>query len=314
MNRQPTIRVCAALLAALLCAAPGPARATGKIRSVDVYDPEDGHSFTNRPAPLAAGDTFRVRFRLVNVNWGQTVADASYANPWEFRYTGPLTGDAEADERTMAEAEKPRLGLWFGGQVREADCVNWPMGEASDWLAERLDGERHYTDLIFEYTVRPGDLAWPVQLANEAGTGPADQDDRLYLKCNGRETLWKMVDARTHSVTNELAFGPESLYDDPDFAGEDLRKWSDVNSSEYENRDYDLNGAGVHVRGVDFDRAFFDGAAGVWRSIAQDSTSAEPATPSIRIGNDDGDGALGAQDPLTVEQLKIVMVRAAQRN
>ena len=282
-----------AALAAWAVASPSPARATGKIRSVDVYDPEGVHSFPNPQAPLAAGDTFRVRFRLVNLGWAQTVWDASYANPWVFCYTGPLTGDAEADERTMAEAEKPRLGLWIGGQLREADCANWPMGVASDWLAELLDGERHYTDLVFEYTVRPGDLAPPVQLANEAGTGPAKSGDRLYMKCNGRETLWKMVDARTHSATNELAFGPSNLYDDPDFAVEALSGWS----QDYENRDYDLSGAGVHVRGVDFDPAFFDGDAGVWRSIAQGSTAAEPAAPSIRIGNDDGDGAL---DPLVL--------------
>ena len=62
-----------AALAAWAVASPSPARATGKIRSVDVYDPDGVHSFPNPQAPLAAGDAFRVKFRLVNLGWAQTV-------------------------------------------------------------------------------------------------------------------------------------------------------------------------------------------------------------------------------------------------
>ena len=157
MNMKKTIGICATLLAALLCAVPQSAQATGKIRSVDAYDPDGLHSFPNAGSALTVGDKIRVRFRMVNVQWANTVADSSYANPWEFMYTGSLTGNVDIDELLRQLANKPRLGLWISGRVCEAECVNWPMGDASDWLADRLDGEQHYTDLIFEYTVQAGD-------------------------------------------------------------------------------------------------------------------------------------------------------------
>ena len=232
---------------------------------------------------LTVGDKIRVRFRMVNVQWANTVADPSYTNPWEFMYTGSLTGNVDIDELLRQLANKPRLGLWISGRVCEAECVNWPMGEASGWLADRLDGEQHYTDLIFEYTVQAGDLALPVQLANERGTGPAVGEEKYYLKCNGLDTLWKMVDQRTHSVTNDFAFGPQNLYDDPDFAGEDLTKWRRVNTPDVENRDLDLSGAGVYVQAIDFDTTYFKESEGLWRSIAQGATTSDPGTPTIAI-------------------------------
>ena len=283
MNMKKTIGICATLLAALLCAVPQSAQATGKIRSVDAYDPDGLHSFPNAGSALTVGDKIRVRFRMVNVQWANTVADPSYTNPWEFMYTGSLTGNVDIDELLRQLANKPRLGLWISGRVCEAECVNWPMGDASDWVTDRLDGEQHYTDLIFEYTVQAGDLALPVQLANESGTGPAVGEEKYYLKCNGLDTLWKMVDQKTHSVTNDFAFGPQNLNDDPDFAGQDLTKWNRVSSETYENRDLDLSGAGVYVQAIDFDTTYFKESEGVWRSIAQGSTTADPGTPTIAI-------------------------------
>ncbi len=270
-------------LAALLCAVPQSAQATGKIRTVDVYDPDGLHSFPNADSALTVGDKVRVRFRMVNVHWANTVADSSYTNPWEFMYTGSLTGNVDIDELLRQLANKPRLGLWISGRVREAECVNWPMGIASDWLTDWLDGEQHYTDLIFEYTVQAGDIALPVQLANASGTGPVSASDPgpYYLKCNGLDTLWKIVDQRTHSVTADFAFGPLNLYDDPDFAGEDLAKWGRVNTPTCENRDFDLSGEGVYVQALDFDPTYCDADAGIWRKIAPGSTTADPGVPAL---------------------------------
>ena len=120
MNMKKTIGICATLLAALLCAVPQSAQATGKIRTVDVYDPDGLHSFPNAGSALTVGDKIRVRFRMVNVHWANTVANPSYTNPWEFLYMGSLTGNVDIDELLRQLSNKPRLGLWISGRVREA--------------------------------------------------------------------------------------------------------------------------------------------------------------------------------------------------
>ena len=252
MNMKKKIGICATLLAAVLCAVPQSAQAAGKIRRVDAYDPDGLHTFPNAGSALTVGDTVYVRFRLANVNWDETHVDPGYVNPWEFVYTGSLTGITSVDDALKLLSSKPRLGLWVSGQVREAECVNWPMGVASDWLADAMGGEKHYTDLIFKYTVQPGDIALPIQLARADGKGPASTamdgngGEQYYLKCDGEETLWKIVDSQTHSVTSDFRWGVSNLAEDPDFVGQQLIGWMNYCQPE-ENTDLDLNNAGVYV-------------------------------------------------------------------
>ena len=190
MNMKKTIGICATLLAALLCAVPQSAQAYGKIRSVEVVDANGNLGFPNKNTPLKFGDTIRITFRLVNLGWGDTMQNPASTNPWSFAYTGQsLTGDPVFDEQLLAQAlNKPRLGLWMGGSgvVREARCVN--EGTLSDWLTDVIpDGKQYYTDLVFEYTIQGGDLALPLQFANEGGTGPATENGGgYYLKCDGQ--------------------------------------------------------------------------------------------------------------------------------
>ena len=127
-------------------------------------------------------------------------------------------------------------------------------------------------------------------LANAAGTGPANgqSPEGYYLKYNGQETGWKMVDLVTGVVTNDFAFGPGNLWTDPDFAGQSLTGWDDTTNENNppdrrENRDLDLTGAGVYVQAVDFDSTYDDVDADVWRVIAQGSTTANPGVPTITI-------------------------------
>ena len=306
MNMKKTIGICATLLAALLCALPQSVQATGKIRAVDAYDPDGNHTFPNAGSALTVGDKIRIRFRMVNIHWNQTAASGStYENPWEFVYTGSLTGITTVDQALALMSNKPRLGLWISGQVREAECVNWPLGEASDWLKDDgMEGKRHYTDLIFEYTVQPGDIALPLQLARWDGKGPTSAGvdltnggEKIYLKCNGQETLWKMVDKQTHSVTNDFAWGPFNLPQDPDFSAEVpvppmQSQWRNYGQPA-ENTDLDLSGAGVYIQAIDFDSTYFDEDAGIWRSIAQGSTTADPGVPALAIRD-------GASGPMTL--------------
>ena len=297
MNTKKTIGVCVTLLAALLCVVPRSAQATGKIRSVDVYDPDGNHSFPNAGDALTVGDKVRVRFRMVNADWATTAGNPGYTNAWEFAYNGSLTGNTTIDELLKQLANKPRLGLWISGTLREAECVNWPMGIGSDWLSDILGGESHYTDLIFEYEIKAGDLALPIQLANASGNGPSDGSEPYYLKCNREDTLWSIVDQKTHSITNDIrtdfAFGPEDLSQDPDFSGQNLSSWERTWTYERETRDLDLLKSGVYVQAIDFDPAYADANTGIWRVIAQGDTTADPGAPTLSVAG-------GAATPMTL--------------
>lgn len=271
------------LLVTLLCGVPNSVWAAGKIRSVDVYDSNGSHTFPNPDKALSAGETIYIRFRMVNLQWGQTSSDPSYTNPWQFYYTGTLTGDPELDWQILSAVNVPRLGLWVGGRLCEAECVRPQRPELSDWLANMLDGERHYTDLIFSYTIQPGDLALPIQLANASGTGPADVfGGPYYLKFYGGEVPVAIRDSKTQSVTADFAFGPPSLDMDPDFRNDDTSTWM-LRARQYENRDLDLSRAGVYAQAIDFDSKFFSAKTGVWRTIAQGSTTAKPSMPTLMI-------------------------------
>ena len=293
MNMKKTIGICATLLAALLCAVPQSAQAAGKIRSVDVYDPSGLHTFPNHDGhdtPLTVGDTVYIRFRLANLVWGASETDPTYENPWSFVY--PTTGNETLDQLMQIAANKPRLGLWVSGGLREAECVNFPMGVASDWLTDTgaVQG-KHYTDLIFKYTVQAGDLALPLQLANASGDGPSTGSEGYYLKCNGQEVLWKIQATNlTGTVTADFMFGDGNLPDDPDFTGDNTVSWLGV--SGYENRDLDLYKAGAYIQAIDFDKTYFNESAGIWRSVAQGSTTPDPGTPMVEIAG----GAAQAMD------------------
>ena len=296
MNMKKKIGICATLLAALLCALPQSAQAYGKIRSVDVYDPDGNRTFPNANAPLTVGDTIYVRFRLANLMWSETTAattaGTSFSNPWYFAYTGTLTGNETLDELTRIASQKPRLGLWISGRVREAECVNFP-GVLSNWLAETLDGEKHYTELTFKYTIQAGDFALPVQIANASGTGPATGEEPYYLKYEGQPIHWELQSTNaTGTVTSEFAFGPADLHEDTDFTG-DLSKWDTVYGMNVEIRDLDLLTTGVYVQAIDFDKTYSDQTADIWRTIAKGSTTANPGVPTVSVEG-------GAATPMTL--------------
>ena len=277
MNMKKTTGICATFLAALLCAAPQSAQATGKIRSVEVPDIENCE-FPNPGAPLSVGQKIQIRFHLANLGWRQT-DDGDYLNPWMFKY--PLAGTEQEEELMRIAASRPRLGLWISGRVREAECVNFPMGTASDWLADDFQGKKHFTDIVFEYTVQPGDIALPLQLANASGTGPvgASDPEAYYLKCGGEPVLWEIKDSQTRTVKADFMFGPASLAEDTDFSADDVSSWDGVQIKE--NRDMDLSKAGVYVQAVDFDPTYYDAGAGIWRKVAQGSTTADPGVPAL---------------------------------
>ena len=293
MNMKKTIGICATLFAALLCAVPQSAQASGKIRSVDAFtdeDPENLYTFPNAGRALTVGDTVYIRFRLVNLLWGATSSDPTYTNPWSLNYTGSLPDAADPDlARKLAElaADKPRLGLWISGRLREAELISGggTLGTASHWLENigGMNGERHYTDVIFAYKVQAGDIALPLQFANASGTGPSTGAEGYYLKSHGQEVRWEIqATNETGIVTADFQFGKDDLNDDPDFAGQNLSTWEDP-ASGYEKMDVDLSQTGVYIQATDLDKTYDNEETGIWRTIAKGSTTANPGRPTIEI-------------------------------
>ena len=282
MNMKKKIGVFATLFAAVLCALPQSAQAQGKIRSIEIRSSSDNgktYKFPNYDDPLRVGDKISIIFHLANYGW--TVTETTnpgdaIAYQWYFKYPG---GDSST-------ARKPQVGLWIGGRVREAE---YATSSLSDWTAEGALNGRHYTDLEFTYTVRAGDIALPIQLANVAGDGPADSSG-YYFKWND----WQLTNMKG-DVCTEFAFGPEKLTADTDFLPIDGANYAANWRSEFDifgtedgqpraTLDIDLSEAGVYVRTIDFDDEYSDTSTDpqIWRKIHQDSNISDKK-PAVKV-------------------------------
>ena len=278
MKTKKTLGLFAIALTALACALPGAARADGDIRSIEFYpEPEGGEVGVVRDLsrPLVAGDKVKFRIRLANRQWTDTDADHSFLNPWMLR---SLAGAGAISNRL------PQVGLRVSGGLRYADILSWDMA----------DGDIHHTDLICQYTVQAGDFALPLKLSNSKGTAPAMEADPAdpsvtpdtsgYYFSNNN--LWGFFpQTPTDNVTSnrlKFFFGPERL-DPGEYPGADLYRESEV-------RDYDLSGANIQIKAIDFDSTYADEANGVWRNVAAGTTTATPAVPRLSVPG----GASGA--------------------
>ena len=290
MKNRRTLGLFAATLTALACALPRMATAAGDVRSIEFYGNPLGEVgvVNDLSKPLVAGDKVQFKIRLANREWEKTYADSTYVNPWVLR---PLFGSGTIEQRL------PKVGLRVSGGLRYADIVSW----------ERPEGEAglYHTDLICRYTVQAGDFALPLKLANARGTGAAMEADpadpyttpeasNYFLT---EKHLWGFFPQNPiDNVTSnqlEFYFGPETL----PYPNANEFKASEV-------RDYNLAGANIQIKAVDFDSTYADEASGVWRNIAAGTTTATPAVPRLSIPG----GASGAytyyvwtQDPAVAE-------------
>ena len=268
MKNRKTLGLFAAALTALACAAPRAAVADGDVRSIEFYGNPLGEVgvVSDLSRPLVAGDKVQFKIRLANRQWSDTDADHSFLNPWMLR---SLAGAGAVSNRL------PQVGLRVSGGLRYADIVSWNMPE----------GDIHHTDLICQYTVQAGDFALPLKLSNSKGTAPAmegdpDQPTVTPEKSNyflSNSNLWGFFpkNPTDNNTTNavELYFGPERL-DPTDYPGADAYRTQEV-------RDYDLSGANIQIKAIDFDDT--SAGEGVWRTVAAGTTTATPAAPRLSI-------------------------------
>ena len=242
----------------------------GDIVSIDPCD-EYGYKIVSPGAnnTLSAGQTAYFRIRLLNVN-----CRISYNTRNSFKRTSPWLPDyndlAMTEEQKMAmwASDPPYIGIYVSGSLRYANVLYPnPLGVEQDddgsWAG-------WYTDLICSYTVKPGDLALPMTLANangkEVGNGTSSQ---YWFKTRAGSSVWRLraderngeSDADWNTVTETnyclFAFNNGAVDLPPAYTPE----WA---------TDYNLKQAGLYLKSVDYHQLEYSVAQGRTEKVTVD--------------------------------------------
>ena len=215
------------------------ARAGGDIRSIDPCDAL-GNVIENGTManPYTAGETAYFRIRLENSNSEESWTD-KLANPWVIEYTG-----LSASPDLQWAVNPPKVGVYVSGQLRGATVVSVGAPVEAPW----------YTDIICSYTVRPGDLALPMTLADSLGRemGDATAND-YYLETIPKTASWKLVSYVRESSANwgtvvstracSFRYGTSDFFGKTAITLPESLTWT---------TDYNLVQAGLYLKSVDF--------------------------------------------------------------
>ena len=221
----------------------------GDIRSID---PCDQYGYVIDSGSMAqsytAGQTAYFRIRLENTN-SRECWEKGLTNPWRFEYTG--IGVDSSLEWTI---NPPKVGVYVSGQLRGATIVSALPPADKGW----------YTDILCAYTVRPGDLALPMTLANNAGKEVGDgSESTYYLDTIPRSSSWRLIsyerqssdDWNTVVATNVCTF----KYGKLDFGGNTTAYSQELSEC---TTDYSLKQAGLYIKSIDFTSAEYSVAQG----------------------------------------------------
>jgi hypothetical protein len=260
---------------------------TGDIRSIEPCD-QYGYVIPNGTidAPYSAGQTVYFRLRLENLNAKQLWenGDGDLVNPWQFKHISGLL----SQEAALAWIQTPpKVGVWVSGSLRYA-TVHWYGAP---------EGKKWYTDIVCSYTVQPGDLAFPMALAdsngNKVGVGSASAYKLLNV---GGANPWKLV-------ANEYAGASSGAW--VDLLASDVQcafRWANAGSGDncldktYSSdldaektswkADLSLEQAGLYIKTIDF--------AASTNSVAQGRS--DRVTVNIEGGaNTNGNGVVYAK-------------------
>ena len=225
----------------------------GDIRSIDPCD-QYGYVIENgsMAQPYTAGQTAYFRIRLENMNsresW-ETKDTTKLSNPWRFQYTG-----VGLDSALEWAINPPKVGVYVSGQLRGATVVSALPPADKGW----------YTDVLCSDTVRPGDLALPMTLANQAGKEMGDGSaSEYYLDTIPRSGAWRLMSYERESAstwdtvvaTNTCTFkyGETKFFNVNASAASEMTEWT---------TDYALKQAGLYLKSVDFTAAEYSVAHG----------------------------------------------------
>ena len=238
--------------------------------------------------PKSAGETAYFRIRLLNVNCRMSYDTRNAArrtNPWLPDYNGMTVGSGVMEQMWLANP--PKIGVYVSGVLRGA-TVGYPyavtMDDDGSWAG-------WYTDLICSYTVKPGDLALPMTLANASGSEVGGGSGATYFfNTIPASSVWRLraeeragsdTDANWNTVVStnycQFAFNSGSV----DLPAIYAPEWT---------TDYNLKQAGLYLQSVDFAASTYSVPG---RRTAEGEGSTRNVTVNITGGaNTNGNGTV----------------------
>ena len=209
--------------------------------------------------PMTSGEDIYFKVRLIRRVRG---ADDSI-----WRVKPNIAGLTSSGVDLLPDEYKLGIGIYVSGEERYAVLDSWVEGVGED------DNTGLFTDLIFKYTTRPGDVAFPIVLATENGPasdGSVDyssSDEPSYLIKN--LTNWEITNGDYGNRCN-FWFWSRSAMSESDRA-----TWGGVESPDGGGpvQDYSLAKCNFYVQTIGFDETWeVEGASGIWRSVHAGST------------------------------------------
>ena len=202
--------------------------------------------------PLTAGETLYFNVRLIR----NDLTDEN--SQWYVKYTGK-------DSENVAAISNPlKLGIYVSGELRFAELHDTHVGS---------DDAGMFTDLIFKYKTRAGDVALPIVLAVGDKTNYLPASDTL--ESNVNYFLW----GDDWAIVNDLGNTCSLLFwqaPDP--------MWSSIVSPEGGKapaQDYSLSQCNFYVQTIDFDSVWEEEGT-LWRSVHQNSSiTADGLAPKL---------------------------------
>ena len=211
-------------------------------------------AYASMASPLTSGEDVYFMIRLKKRSVTSTA--------WYVDYNG-------LGSREIYESLYPmQIGVYVSGQLRYATLV----GSAPN----ATNG--NFTDLIFHYKTEVGDVAFPVVLAVNDGSGnpvPANTEDD--------DTLAYYLNPARYGVNNWIITNGD---------GDDCNFWLGGNALPYHGAppdasrmsDYDLSQCGIYVQTIDFDDEWEISKSeptALWRSVHAGSSFTVGATPRL---------------------------------
>ena len=240
------------LLKTLVCALGLAAGLSARADNGDVYEirPCNAAGETIAPRtiddPLQSGQTFYFRMRLI----GRSDVDINEA--WQVKYVG--TGTAAVFPLQIGLYVTDTPGGTGTGPIRWATLVNAPA-------PQQINGT-YYTDLIFSYTVEPGEFALPIRLAADATSPITDANSSTAFYFDPLTIgAWSIV-TDSGKTCNFWLWQPDRTVQPPE--------------TDSPLSDMTLAKCGFYVQTIDFDNSWQVAqteAEPVWRTIHKNSTT-----------------------------------------
>ena len=234
-------------------------------------------AYASATSPLEVSTPLYFKICLQNPFYYESEAGVAYYKPWKRTLTGiyeGITDEATITELLANEANKPKVGIFAGGSTEYTWATMADYQPSTDFTDP-------FTEIIFTYTVQPGDFAFPIRIATK---GSAKIVPEGYAGC-GNEFLVEsgvceyrpLTTAGTENDPAIWQFSTEERtnpYGD-DFDAGDLwyskaRTLGYSESGNYgETGDFETK-CGFYVKTVDFDSTWYNET--YWRSVHAGST------------------------------------------